>query len=177
MSESDCLVCGNGKMSRCRTTASCRPYSGVVGGGTLLCFTAVVTNEEDNMKTENNNRKRRIYVRLTDKEFRNLEARFKNTTCRSVSEYVRHCLFNRQITTITRDASADEVITQISHLNRALNAIGSNFNQLVRKVNATSQAAEIKGLLLLFESQKKAMFSKIDEVKEQLQKLAERWLQ
>lgn len=78
---------------------------------------------------------------------------------------------------MTRDASADEAITQISHLNRELNAIGNNFNQLVRKVNATSQVAEIKGLLLLFDSQKKTLLSKIDEIKEQLQKLAERWLQ
>jgi len=124
------------------------------------------------METENN-RKRRIYVRLTDKEFITLQSRCKNTTCRSVSDYVRHCLFSKPINTITRDASADEVVTQMSHLNRELNAIGSNFNQLVRKVNATSQDAEMKGLLLLFESQKKAMFSKINEVKEQLQKLAE----
>lgn len=129
------------------------------------------------MGTENNNRKRRIYVRLTDKEFTTLENRCKNTTCRSVSDYVRHCLFTKPITTIIRDASADEAIMQISHLNRELNAIGRNFNQLVRKVNATSQAAEIKGLLLLFDSQKKILFPKIDEAKEQLQKLAERWLQ
>lgn len=129
------------------------------------------------METENNNRKRRIYVRLTDKEFTTLESRCKNTTCRSVSDYVRRCIFAKPITTITRDASADEAITQISHLNRELNTVGSNFNQLVRKVNATAQAAELKGLLLLFDSQKKAMFSKIDEVKDQLQKLAEKWLQ
>jgi len=129
------------------------------------------------METENDNRKRRIYVRLTDKEFTILESRCKNTTCRSVSDYVRHCLFSKPITTITRDASTDEVVTQMSHLNRELNAIGNNFNQLVRKVNATSQAAEIKVLLLLFDSQKKTLFTKIDEVKEQLQKLAERWLQ
>lgn len=129
------------------------------------------------METENNNRKRRIYVRLTDKEFTTLETRRKNTTCRSVSDYVRHCLFSKPITTITRDATADEAITQMSHLNRELNAIGNNFNQLIRKINASSQAAEMKGLLLLFDSQKKAMFSKINEVKEQLQKLAEKWLQ
>lgn len=129
------------------------------------------------METENKNRKRRIYVRLTDKEFTILETRCKNTTCRTVSDYVRHCLFSRKITIITRDASADEAIAQIGHLNRELNAIGSNFNQLVKKVNATSQAGEIKGLLLLFDSQKKTMFSKIDEVKGQLQKLAEKWLQ
>jgi hypothetical protein len=129
------------------------------------------------METENNNRKRRIYIRLTDKEFTTLESRYKSTTCRSISEYVRHCLFGRPITTVARDASVDDAITQMSHLNSELNAIGSNFNQLVRKINATSQTAEIKGLLLLFESQRKAMFSKIDEVKEQIQKLAKRWLQ
>ncbi|HYD92124.1 MAG TPA: plasmid mobilization relaxosome protein MobC [Flavobacterium sp.] len=129
------------------------------------------------METENNNRKRRIYVRLNEKEFTTLENRCKNTTCRSVSDYVRHCLFSRPITVITRDASADEALIQMSHLNRELNAIGNNFNQLVRKVNATSQAAEMKGLFLLFDSQRKTMFSKIDEVKEQLQKLAEKWLQ
>lgn len=129
------------------------------------------------METENNNRKRRIYVRLTEKEFTTLEKRCKNTTCCSISDYVRHCLFSRPITIVKRDASADEAITQMSHLNRELNAIGSNFNQLIRKVNATSQAAEIKGLLLLFESHKKTMFSNIDEVKEQLQRLAEKWLQ
>jgi hypothetical protein len=129
------------------------------------------------METENNNRKRRIYVRLTDKEFTTLKSRCKNTTCRSVSDYVRYCLFSRPITIITRDTSADEAIMQISHLNRELNAIGSNFNQLVRKVNASSQAAEMKALLLLFDSQKKVLFSKIEEAKEQLQKLAERWLQ
>ncbi|MEE1898689.1 plasmid mobilization relaxosome protein MobC [Flavobacterium rakeshii] len=129
------------------------------------------------METENNNRKRRIYVRLTDKEFTTLESRCKNTTCRSISDYVRHCLFSKPITTITRDASADEAITQMSHLNRELNAIGNNFNQLVRKVNASSQAVEMKGQLLLFDSQKKTLFFKIDEVKEQLRKLAEKWLQ
>jgi hypothetical protein len=129
------------------------------------------------METENNNRKRRIYVRLTEKEFTILESRCKNTTCRSVSDYVRHCLFSKPITTITRDASADEAIMQMSHLNCELNAIGNNFNQLVKKVNSTSQAGEIKVLLLLFESQKKTLLSKIEEVKEQLQKLAEKWLQ
>jgi hypothetical protein len=129
------------------------------------------------IETKNNNRKRRIYVRLTEKEFAILESRCNKTTCRSISDYVRHCLFSRPITTITRDASADEAIVQMSHLNRELNTIGSNFNQLVRKLNATSQGTEIKGFPLLIESQKKTLFSKIDEVKEQLQKLAEKWLQ
>lgn len=129
------------------------------------------------METENNNRKRRIYVRLTEKEFTTLESRCKNTTCRSISNYVRHCLFSKPITTITRDASVDDLILQLSHLNRELNAIGKNFNQLVKRVNTSPQFTDAKGLLALFESQKKTVVSEIEEVKIQIHKLAEKWLQ
>lgn len=142
-----------------------------------MSYKLAKTNQEDIMETENNNRKRRIYVRLTDKEFTILENQLKVTTCNKLSDYVRRCLFNKPITTITRDASVDDLILQLSHLNRELNAIGNNFNQLVKRVNTSPQFTDAKGLLALFESQKKTMFAKIDEVKEQLQKLAERWLQ
>ncbi|WP_231559630.1 plasmid mobilization protein [Flavobacterium rivuli] len=147
-----------------------------MGGGLLQCLKDADTNEDDIMETENNNRKRRIYVRLTDKEFTNLENRFKTSTCQNLSDYVRRCLFNRPITTITRDAATDDLILQMSQLNYELNAVGNNFNQLVKKVNSTPQFTDAKSLFLLVENQKKALVSKIDEVKEQIQKMAEKWL-
>jgi len=128
------------------------------------------------METENNNRKKRIYVRLTDKEFTNLENRFKTTTCQNLSDYVRRCLFNNPITTITRDAATDDLILQMSQLNYELNAVGSNFNQLVKKVNSTPQFTDANSLFLLVENQKKTLVTKIDEVKEQIQKMTEKWL-
>jgi len=128
------------------------------------------------METENNNRKKRIYVRLTDKEFSTLENRLKNTTCQKLSDYVRRCLFDKPITTVTRDAATDDLIVKMSQLNFELNAIGSNFNQLVKKVNTSFQNTGFSDALSLITMQRDALAKKLEEVKNELQKVAEKWL-
>ena len=128
------------------------------------------------METENNNRKKRIYVRLTDKEFSTLENRLKATTCNKLSDYVRRCLFDKPITTITRDAATDDLIVKMSQLNYELNAIGSNFNQLVKKINASFQTTSFSNALSLVTMQRDAIEKKLEEVKNELQKVAEKWL-
>jgi len=128
------------------------------------------------METENNNRKKRIYVRLTDKEFTTLENRLKNTTCNKLSDYVRRCLFDRPITTITRDAATDDLIVKMSQLNYELNAVGSNFNQLVKKLNTSFQSTSFSDALSLVTMQRDAIAKKLEEVKNELQKVAEKWL-
>jgi len=128
------------------------------------------------METENNNRKKRIYVRLTDKEFTTLENRLKATTCNKLSDYVRRCLFDKPITTITRDAATDDLIIKMSQLNYELNAIGSNFNQLVKKINTSFQTTGFSDALSLVTMQRDALANKLEEVKNELQKVAEKWL-
>ena len=128
------------------------------------------------METENNNRKKRIYVRLTDKEFTTLENRLKATTCNKLSDYVRRCLFDKPITTITRDAATDDLIVKMSQLNYELNAIGSNFNQLVKKINTSFQTTSFSNALSLVTMQRDAIAKKLEEVKNELQKVTEKWL-
>ena len=128
------------------------------------------------METENNNRKKRIYVRLTDKEFTTLESRLKNTTCNKLSDYVRRCLFDKPITIITRDAATDDLIVKMSQMNFELNAIGSNFNQLVKRINTSFQTTSFSDALSLVTMQRDAITKKMEEVKNELQKLAEKWL-
>lgn len=128
------------------------------------------------METENNNRKKRIYVRLTDKEFKTLKNRLKGTTCNKLSDYVRRCLFDKPIITITRDAATDDLIVKMSQMNFELNAIGSNFNQLVKRINASYQDTRFSETLGLVTMQRDAIARKMEEVKNELQKLAEKWL-
>lgn len=128
------------------------------------------------METENNNREKRIYVRLTDKEFTTLESRLKATTCNKLSDYVRRCLFDKPITTITRDAATDDLIVKMSQMNFELNAIGSNFNQLVKKINTSFQTTSFSNALSLVTMQRDAIAKKLEEVKNELQKVAEKWL-
>ena len=94
------------------------------------------------MKQKEENRARRMIVRLNTEEHVRLDKRFKKTTCRCLSEYVRKVLFDKPVTVYYRNQSMDEVLEELILLRKELNSIGINFNQAVRKLNSVSGMPE-----------------------------------
>lgn len=86
------------------------------------------------MERENSNRSRRITLRLTPEEYLKIEQRYKNSTCRKLSDYIRKHLFNKPITTHYRNQSIDDSIEEIVLLRNELSAVGNNVNQVVKKM-------------------------------------------
>ena len=62
-------------------------------------------------------------------------------------------------------------------LRNELNNIGNNFNQAVKKLNTLQQIPEFRNWIIVYELDKKILFNKIDEIKNNIQKIAEKWLQ
>ena len=129
------------------------------------------------MERENSNRTRIIGVRLTPDEYAKIEARWKTSTCRKLSDYVRRRLFDKPLTATYRNLSMDDCMSELSLLTKELNHIGNNFNQAVKRLQTLSQIAEFKNWLMAYEVEKRTLFNKVDEVKKQVQKMAELWLQ
>ena len=128
------------------------------------------------MEKGNSNRTRIIGLRLTPSEYAKIERKWKASTCRKLSDYVRRSLFDKPIVTTYRDASLDEFMLQMIQLRKELNAIGNNFNQAVKKLHILQQIPEFKSWLIRYELESKILFNKIDEVKKSIQKFAELWL-
>jgi len=128
------------------------------------------------MDNKNSNRIRMIKCRLTLQEYQLLEKKWKATTCRKLSEYVRKCLFDKPITTFYRNKSEDEGIAELSRLRTELNQIGVNLNQAVKRLHAIQNLDEFKSLIASYEIEKRMLANKVDEVKRHVQKLAEKWL-
>ncbi|SEB02257.1 hypothetical protein SAMN05443667_115111 [Flavobacterium gillisiae] len=128
------------------------------------------------MEKGNSNRTRIIGLRLTPSEYAKIERKWKASTCRKLSDYVRRSLFDKPIVTTYRDASLDEFMLQMIQLRKELNAIGNNFNQSVKKLHILQQIPEFKSWLIRYELESKILFNKIDEVKKSIQKFAELWL-
>lgn len=84
---------------------------------------------------ETTNRTRIVGLRLTPKEFAVIEKEWKKSTCRKLSEYIRHCLFDKPIATTYRNASLDDFMEEMSQLQGDLNHIGNNYNQMVKKLH------------------------------------------
>jgi uncharacterized protein YukE len=129
------------------------------------------------MKEEKSNKTRHVIFRLTPKEYATLEAKRSRTTCRKLSEFLRLLIFNRPVTVIERNGSQDQMIGELSELREELNRLGNNFNQATKRLNAVNQISEFRNWIASYEAEKAFLFSILDKIKSQTDKLADRWLQ
>lgn len=129
------------------------------------------------MEDKNANRTKRIICRLTPGEYAKMERKWKASTCRKLSEYVRRSLFEKPIVTTYRNRSQDDLMAELTKLRNELNAVGNNFNQAVKKLHTLQQIAEFKQWLIAYEVEKKILQNKLDEVRNNIKKMLEIWLQ
>jgi len=129
------------------------------------------------MEKENSNRTRIVGLRFTPAEYAKIERKWKATTCRKLSEYIRKYLFNKTITTNYRNESLDEFMGEIIRLRNELKAIGNNLNQAVKKLHTLNQIPEFRTWIISHELEQKILLGKIEEIKKYTQKISEKWLQ
>lgn len=129
------------------------------------------------MERENSNRTRIVGLRFTPEEYKKIEQRWKASTCRKLSDYLRKHLFDKPVTTNFRNESLDEFMSEIIRLRGELNAIGNNFNQAVKKLHTLNQIPEFKVWIISSELDKKNLLEKVEEIKEYIQKISVKWLQ
>lgn len=129
------------------------------------------------MEQEQTNRSRIIGLRLTPKEYEQVEKKWKASTCRKLSDYVRRSIFEKPIVTTYRNQSFDDFMAEAIKLRNELNGIGNNFNQAVKKLHTLHQIPEFRDWLIGYELEKKVLLNKVDEIKNHIQKIGEKWLQ
>ncbi|MDI5887614.1 plasmid mobilization protein [Flavobacterium yafengii] len=129
------------------------------------------------MKEQNKNRTKWLHLRLTSDEHQKIVKEFSKSTCRKLSDYARKNLLQKPIVNKYRNESLDDFMAEMIRLRGELNAIGNNFNQAVKKLHTLQQIAELKHWLLSYELEKKILLNKVDEIKKNIQKFAESWLQ
>jgi hypothetical protein len=129
------------------------------------------------MSAEKINRDRLLQVRLTSKELEKIQAKFSQSTCRKLSDYVRRVLLDKPITMNQRNQSLDDFMAEMILLRNELNAIGNNFNQTVKRLHALQQIDEIKTWLILNETARQIITRKIDEIKSKINQIDSQWLQ
>jgi hypothetical protein len=68
-------------------------------------------------------------------------------------------------------------MAELTRLRSELNAVGNNFNQAVKKLHTLSQITEFRSWLIAYEVEKKILSNKVDEVRNNVKKILEIWLQ
>ena len=129
------------------------------------------------MSESKNNRNRWMHLRLTDSEYKKLQAGFSQSTKRKISEYARDILLNKPITVYTRNKSVDDMMAEVILLRSELKAIGNNFNQAVKKLHLMDNDFEIKTWARVNENNKQILFKKLEEIDFKIAQIDSRWSQ
>jgi hypothetical protein len=129
------------------------------------------------MSAEKITRTKLLQVRLTPAELEKINTQFSKSTCRKLSDYVRKKLFDKPISIYQRNQSLDDFMAEMILLRNELNAIGNNYNQIVKRLHTLEHLGELKAWLLLNESTKKILIGKVSEIKSKITQINDQWLQ
>lgn len=121
------------------------------------------------------NRVKLVTLRLTLAEYEQLNTRFKTTTCRKFSDYLRKVLLTGKVTVLTRNQSMDDFMAEIIELRNELSAIGNNLNQAVRRLHILENLPEFREWIFIHKIEHEILKNKIDEIKDRINQFAEKW--
>ncbi len=119
----------------------------------------------------------RVTVRYKPAELAQLNKQFKATTSKKLGEYIRKVSLQKPVSVLHRNQSADDFLAEMVQLKNELNAIGHNFNQVVKKLHTLSSLPEIKAWLELNETAKQNFLKKVHEIESKISEIYQQWLQ
>src|SRR6478752_8657688 len=129
------------------------------------------------MSAEKTNRTKLLQVRLTPHEFQKIYVGCSHSTCHKLSDYARKKLLNKPITIYHRNQSFDDFMTEMAVLIKELNALGNNYNQVVKRLHSLQHFNEVNAWAIINESSKKILARKVDEIKLKIAQINDQWLQ
>ncbi len=127
------------------------------------------------MQETKDNRTKVITLRLTAGEWEHLNSRFKATTCRKFSDYLRKVLLTGKVTVLTRNQSLDDFMAEMIELRNELSAIGNNYNQAVHKLHILDTIPEFREWVLKHYLNHEIFLNKVEEIKNRINQFAEKW--
>jgi hypothetical protein len=129
------------------------------------------------MTDQKQNRTRHIRLRLTPREYDLISTRWRQSTCRELSGYLRKILLGKPVTVRHRNQSLDDLIQALILLRGELNFIGHNYNQVVKKLHQLRDFDRIGRWLEEHETGWQIVDQKITEIKTVISHIDDKWLQ
>ena len=118
-----------------------------------------------------------ICLRLTPQEYDLINTRWRETTSRDLSEYLRKIMFGTPVTARHRNQSLDDVMGILILLRAELNVIGRNYNQVVTELHQLREFEPIADWLRQHEDAWETVGQKITEIKAAISHIDDQWLQ
>lgn len=129
------------------------------------------------MKEVKNIRSKWLTVRVDQTEHELVLKQFKKTTETHLSKYIRKIILGQPMIGRVRNDSLQEVVIVLNRMQKDLNGIANNYNQMIHRLHISDTRSELLLWIKLYESQRELLFENIRVIKECIEKTSEKWLQ
>jgi hypothetical protein len=123
------------------------------------------------------NRIKRLTIRFTEPEYEQLEKAFKKSTCRQMVAYARKVLGAKPVTILYRNESLDQLMTELIKIRKEFNAVGNNFNQIVKKINSVNDQSLSQIWLPYAQTLQKDLVERVKNIQGKMDEYSTKWLQ
>ena len=127
------------------------------------------------MKLKTEKRDKWLNIRMTLTEYEQVAKLSSQTTCHSLSDYVRKTVLGKPVVMRYRNQSLDEFTSHMLQLRNELNAIGNNINQAIRQLYSLRHLPGIQEWILHNEQDKTQLFRKIETISQQINQAYQLW--
>jgi hypothetical protein len=127
------------------------------------------------MKKKEDRRTVWIGAFLTPKEVSSLREKYKATTCRSFSEWLRDRLFRQPETIFYRIKSLDEFLVVAIAMKKELQSAGRNLDQAIEKLRTLESTAESRQAIERLETETHALRLTAETIRQSLIQINETW--
>jgi hypothetical protein len=116
-------------------------------------------------------RTRRIFLSLTPEEYAGLLEKFRSTTHRCFSVYLRDLLNRQSVVVRYRNQSLDEFLPIAIKIKNELETVGKTFNLMLDKLNSLPHQGQLNDILEYFGAEVFHLNIKSREIKDLLFKI------
>jgi len=123
------------------------------------------------------NRTKSVIAYLTPDEYKEVKDHFCGSVCRTLSGYARKLILKKPVTIFSRNQSLDDFMEEMITLRSELNALANNYNLVVKKMHTLEHIPEFKSWVILNEKQQQNLLLEVEQIKEKINSIADKWLQ
>lgn len=128
------------------------------------------------MNEQKENKTKIVRCRISEAEYNKLQRQFKKTTCKRFSQYTRKKLLDKHVVEFYRNQSLDDFMTAMLDLQKELNAIGNNFNQVVKRIYTLKGFETFQQWYIELSIERKQVMHQVEKINQKLGEISDEWL-
>ena len=171
----DCLSSRNLQDVRLSYKRILPAFASELGAGEYQCLGVEIFNRSV-MSEQKENKTKIVFIRVSQTEYDKLQRQFKKTTCKRFSHYTRKKLLDKHVVEFYRNQSLDDFMTAMLDLQKELNAIGNNFNQIVKRIYTLKGFDAFQQWYIELSIDRKQVLNQVEKINRKLGEISDEWL-